>query len=191
MSFEEKERVMALRLLYKYLSSSQYICEYKDFIKNNYNLISNDDIIDFAFDDWLEIADEHRKEILSKAVDLYKKQKTSNVYSYPDPLQSQLEIICILYITEKITDIESLREIMADNYFLQFFLEPDNFDYSKVDFSDYMWENIVRQERYRNVILSHKSEIIPGLCQRVETDQATEVERKILYGYMMDKDELL
>lgn len=191
MSFAGRERVTALRLLYKHLDASRYLCEYKEFLQNNSDLIDNDDIFDFAFDDWFEITDEHRKEMLIKAVNLYKQQQSSNIHTYPDPLQSQLVLICILYLTEKITDIEDLREIIDASDFLQFFLEPDNFDYSKIDFSNYMWENIARRDRFMNVILAHKADILPKLRLRVETDQATETERKILYGYILDKNELL
>ena len=191
MSFEGRERITALRLLYKHLGASRYLHEYKEFIKNNNNLIDNDDIFDFAFDGWYEITDEHRKEMLEKAVKLYKQQQASNVHTYPDPLQSQLELIYILYLTGEISDIECLREIIDASDFLQFFLDPDNFDYTKIDFSNYMWENIARRKRFMSVILAHKEDVLPKLRLRVETDQATETERKILYGYMIDKSELL
>ena len=54
-----------------------------------------------------------------------------------------------------------------------------------------MWENIARHKKFMDIILSHKDDIIPNLKQRVESDQATEFERKILYGYLMDKSELM
>ena len=128
---------------------------------------------------------------MSKAINIYKEQQTSAMRSYPDPLEIQLELIYILYITEKISDIESLREIIEASEFLQFFLDPNNFDYHKIDFSNYMWENIARHQKFMDIFLFHKDDIIPNLKQRVETDQATEFERKILYGYLLDKNELL
>lgn len=191
MSFEGRERIAALRLLYKHVDSSQYIEEYKAFLKDNFNLINRDDIFDFTFNDWLEITEDHCEEILSKAISIYKQQQSSAVHSYPDPLQNQLELIYILYITEKISDIECLREIIDASDFLQFFFEPDNFDYGKVDFSNYMWDNIARRPRFMEHIITHKEDILPNLLQRVEADQATEFERKILYGYLLDKSELL
>lgn len=42
-----------------------------------------------------------------------------------------------------------------------------------------------------DMILAHKDDIMSKLRLRIKTDQATETERKILYGYMMDKSELL
>lgn len=191
MSFEERERVAVLRLLYKHLNTSQYLCEYKNFVRDSIGLLDSDDIFDFAFDGWLEITDDYRKEMLSRAIHLYRQQQETKVHTCPDPLQSQLELIYILYLTEKVSDIECLREIIDASDFLQFFLDPDNFDYTKIDFSNYMWENIARRERFMSVILAHKEDVLPKLRLRVETDQATETERKILYGYMIDKSELL
>ena len=118
-------------------------------------------------------------------------QKVSAVRSYPDSLRSQIELICILYITETIHSIECLREIMDASEFLQFFLAPNDFDYRQVDFSYYMWENIVRYERFMEFFLAHKSDIIPNLQKKVDADQATEFERKVLYGFLLDKNELL
>ena len=126
-----------------------------------------------------------------KAINTFKSQQESPVHSYPDPLQGQIEFICIMFITGKISDIECLREIMNTNDFLSFFLDPDKFDYSKVNFSNYMWMNIVRNKNFRDILIEHRSEIIPNIQKRIELDQATEFERKVLYGYFVTEDELL
>lgn len=190
MSFEGEERIFALRLLYKNLLVPEYIDRLKEFLKDNFNLLDSDDIFDFAFDDWLEITEEHSRKMISEAISIYKEQQTSTRRSYPDPLRTQLELIYILYITEKISNIESLHEIIESSEFLQFFLEPNSFDYHKIDFSNYMWENIARQQKFLDIILIHKDDIIPKLKQRIESNQATEFERKILYGYFLEKNEL-
>ena len=191
MTFEGKERIIALRLLYKYVVSPENIVYLKNFLKNNYSLVGSEDIFDFVFNDWLEISEKYSLEIMQKAIKFYKEQQNSSVRSYPDPLHTQLELIYILYITDKISDIESLREIIDASDFLQFFIEPSNFDYHKIDFSNYMWQNIARRPKFMEIILTHKDDIIPKLKQRVEINQATEFERKILYGYLLDKNELL
>ena len=190
-SFEGKQRVAALRLLYKRIGSFKNVAEYKGFLKDHFDLVDGDDIFDFTFDGWLDISEDKSQKILTDAIEIYKKQKASAVHSYPDPLRSQIELICILYITETIQSIECLREIMDASEFLQFFLAPNNFDYRQVDFSDYMWGNIARRERFMEFFLSHKSDIIPNLQKKIDTDQATEFERQILYGFLLDKNELL
>lgn len=75
--------------------------------------------------------------------------------------------------------------------FLQFFLNSEKFDYTKVDFSNYMWVNIARQPRFMEKLVSHKKDIIPKIQHRLEIGQATEFERKILYGYLLNKSEIL
>ena len=191
MSFEGKERVAALRLLYKRIGNFKNVGEYKGFLKDNFTLVNSDDIFDFTFDGWLDISEENSQKILTDAISIYEKQKASAVQSYPDPLHSQVELICILYITETIQSIECLREIMDASEFLQFFLAPNDFDYRQVDFSNYMWENIARRERFMEFFLSHKSDVIPNLQKKIDTDEATEFERKILYGFLLDKNEML
>ena len=191
MSFEGKQRVAVLRILYKRIGSFKNAAEYKEFLKDNFALVDSDDIFDFTFDGWLDISEEKSQKILTDAIEIYRKQKASAVQSYPDPLRSQIELICILYITETIQSIECLCEIMDASEFLQFFLAPNDFDYRQVDFSDYMWENIARRERFMEFFLSHKSDIIPNLQKKVDADQATEFERKILYGFLLDKNEML
>ncbi len=191
MSFEGKERISAIRLLYKHTGTSKHIDEYKEFLKSNFGLVDADDIFDFTFDEWLDITEENSKEILTKAVSIYNQQQSSKVHSYPDPLQHQLELIYILYITGKISHIDCLRDIVSCSDFLEFFLEPESFDYKKIDFSNYMWENIARRQRFMDIILQHKSDILPLLSKKVESGHATEFERKILYGYFLDKSELL
>ena len=191
MSFEGKQRVAALRLLYKRMGNFENVEYYKEFLKNNFALVDSDDIFDFTFDGWLDISEEKSQKILADAIEIYKKQKDSAVRSYPDPLRSQIELICILYITETIQSIERLCEIMDASEFLQFFLAPNDFDYRQVDFSDYMWGNIARRQRFMEFFLSHKSDLIPNLQKKIDSDEATEFERKILYGFLLDKDELL
>jgi len=191
MSFEGKQRVVALRILYKRIDGFKNVVEYKEFLKDNFNLVDSDDIFDFTFDGWLDISEEKIQKILTDTINSYKKQKVSVVRSYPDPLRSQIELICILYITGTIQSIECLREITVASEFLQFFLAPNDFDYSQVDFSNYMWENIARRERFMEFFLSHKADIIPNLQKKIDADQATEFERKVLYGFLLDKNELL
>ena len=165
--------------------------EYKEFLKDNFDLVDSNDIFDFTFDGWLDISEEKSQKILADTIDIYKEQKDSAVRSYTDPLRSQIELICILYITETIHSIECLREIMDASEFLQFFLAPNDFDYRQVDFSDYMWENIAQCERFMEFFLAHKSDVIPNLKKKIDTDEATEFERKILYGFLLDKNEIL
>lgn len=192
LSFEGKERINVLRLLYKHVKNTEYMDKHKKYISDNFNLLDADDIFDFAFDDWLTITPDNEKNMIDAALEIFHQQQNNKgVHRYPDPLKNQLELIFILYITEKIENIDGLREMKDASLFLQFFLDGDNFDYSKVDFSDYMWENIARQPRFMDKLITHKNKIIPNIQLRIDMEEATEFERKVLYGYFMDNDKLL
>ena len=61
---------------------------------------------------------------------------------------------------------------------LQFLLDRESFDYSQVDFSNYMWENFVRHEKYMASFVAHKDVIIPRIQKRIEAGGASEAEKK-------------
>ena len=190
-SFSNRDRVITLRLLYKHITEPQYISAQKQFLSETINTLSSDDVFDFTFSDWLEITPAYEDKIISDAINIYKQQKASAMRSYPDPLQSKLELIYILYLTDKISSLCRLEEIIDASDFLFFFIRPEEFDYSKVDLSNYMWENIAKHEQYMNLLIRHKEHIIPSIQKRIDLDQATEFERKVLYGYFLDKQTLL
>jgi hypothetical protein len=85
----------------------------------------------------------------------------------------------------RLSDIEDASD------FLSFFIHPDTFDYRKVDLSNYMWGNIARHKQYMDLFIAHKEQIIPNIQKKVELDQATEFERKILYGILLDRQTLI
>lgn len=95
-------------------------------------------------------------------------------------------MIIILYLFGEITDISRLKDIEEENEFLKFFDNPSSIDYSKVDFSNYMWENIIRNDKYRSVLLKYKNLIIPNIEKKIESDNVSEVEKVFLYGYLYE-----
>ena len=91
----------------------------------------------------------------------------------------------LLYITEKISSLEPLKEMIEESDFLKFFLDEENFDYTKINFSNYMWQNIANRPHFMKIILKHRAEIIPILEEKVKQDQATDFEKRILYGHLL------
>lgn len=53
-----------------------------------------------------------------------------------------------------------------------------------------MWENFARHERYMTYFVAHKDAIIPRIQKRVETGEASEAEKRILYGFLLSGDEV-
>ena len=90
-----------------------------------------------------------------------------------------------MFINGVIDDLNMIRSLKEGRPHLQFILDPEHFDYSKVDFSDYMWENFARRPRFMKYFVKHKEEIIPVMKERLLHDEATETEKKVLYGFFL------
>ena len=191
LSFDGKDRINITRLLKKMIVSESVKNSHKEFISNHFDQLDSEDIFDFVFDEWVNISHENAKIILEEAIKLHNQRKLTKIRTMPDHFQSLLNIICILYITEKINDINILNELSSESVYLQFLFDSDHFDYSQVDFSDYMWENIFRQEKYRNKFIIHKNELIPLILRKVKMETAVEFERKLLYGFFLSGEDIL
>lgn len=189
--FNTKDKLSAIKVLYKFMTKSKYREQYKRFISDNFSSLNEIDIFQFVFDDMLEITLEKEKELKKSIISLYNQKQKNKIVVYPDPIEEKLSLICVLYITKKIKNIDEFTNIKLNNDFIDFFLEPDNFDYSKVDFSNYMWENIARQPWLMERIVKHKDVVISSIQKKIEMDIATEFERKVLYGILLDESELL
>ena len=160
-SFTGYDRVIALRLLYKHITDRNNVVEQKQYISENVNLLRSDDIIDFTFHKWLEITPAFEEKIISDTVNIYKQQKQTAVHVSPDPLQSKLDLIYLLYLTGNMSSLARLSDIEDASDFLSFFIHPDTFEYSKVDLSNYMWGNIARHRQYMDLFVAHKDQMIP------------------------------
>ena len=83
-----------------------------------------------------------------------------------------------------------LKDLAKEKEHLQFLLNPDTFNYAKVDFSNYMWVNFIKYSKLIEKFIEHKEEMIPLLKTRIRNNTATDDEKKILYGYFLEKDEI-
>ena len=116
-------------------------------------------------------------------------QESKGIYSMPNPVDTRLEQVYILYISGIVKDISPLDEISGKKSHLRFLLHPESFDYTNVDFSDYMWLNFARQQKYMDMFIAHKSEILPRLLERYKSGSATDDEKKIMIRYMISDED--
>jgi len=186
---DPKQKIILIELLGDNVNPES-VGMYKNFLRENYSMLNPNQLFDFVHKGWLDFTDEDANALIEKALSLAR-SRIKGYYAYPDPLESTLQVIYILYIIGKIQDISGLTPLVADYDFLQFFLEDASFDYSKIDFSNYMWENIARQPKFMDRIVLHKEQIIPTIQRKIDLNAATEFERKILYGILKDKDTVL
>lgn len=186
-SFNKK--VILLRIFYEILSHSEKVHEYKSLISKNFSRLDTQAIYDFTFCKWLEPTQQDISGLLSEALSLYR-SRNSGIRAFPDKLELKLECIYILHITDIIKELNELDELCEDYPHLHFLLHPETFDYKKVDFSNYMWENFARREKYMAEFVEHRDDIIPSIKDHIRSRIATDVEKKILYGFLLRGDEI-
>ncbi len=184
-----RKKVILLRLFYQQIMSDAIQQKYKCILCKNFAQLPIEAIYDFIFSGWLTPDQNSIKEFLNEILKISREQVTG-VRSYPDPVDTKLECVYLLYINDMITDISILKELSEGRPHLQFLLNPESFDYSQVDFSNYMWENFARCEKYMNCFIAHKDAIIPKIQSRIKSEEASETEKKILYGFLLDGAEV-
>lgn len=183
------QKIILLRLFYQYIVDVECQKIYQNFLSANFLHLSIAAIYDFAFSGWLTLTLESVEDFLKSILEM-NAQQTHGVYPFPDQVESKLECVYLLYINDIITDISVLTELAEERPHLQFLLFPENFDYSQVDFSNYMWENFARHKRYMQYFIDHKDLIIPRIKERIEKNNANEAEKRILYGFLLNGDDV-
>ena len=119
-----------------------------------------------------------------------KKSKITGIFTFPDHQKNTIETLLILLLTEHIptlNDIDFLRQYTDDSEFLDFLFNPDTFDYSKINTADYMWCNFINNDKYREIILKHKSEFWSDDNEkRIRLGFGSNFENKVAYKYLFD-----
>lgn len=183
------KKVILLRLFYQQITGDTVQQKYKYILSDNFAQLPIEAIYDFIFSGWLTPDQNSIKEFLNGVIELSRKEVTG-VHSYPDPVESRLECVYLLYINDMISDISALKELSEGRPHLQFLLDSESFDYSQVDFSNYMWENFARHEKYMSCFIAHKDAIIPIIQNRIKSEEASETEKRILYGFLLSGNEI-
>ena len=179
---EFQERIIMVRLFYGLIKDNDKKEEYHDFVSKNFSRLKIEEIYDFVFHGWVTPSENDTDELINKTLVAYQNQ-IPGVYSYPDPVESKLACIYLLFLSDNIKDLSKLDDLCNDHPHLHFLLHPNEFDYTKVDFSDYMWVNFARHQEYMDLFVEHKDEIIPLIQERMKIGDAKEIEKAIYYGF--------
>ena len=178
-------------LLCNSITNKEFVKKLRCIINSNWQKLSSNMFLDFVFADWIELDKEKVEAIIHEVVELDNKKSSTGAYCMPDPLEEKIQELCILIITDKIDNLDCLLPIKNKTPQLEFLLAPDDFDYDRVDVSDYMWGNIMRSRKYLPYFIKAKEKIVPKIQRRITIGSASEFERKMLYGVLLDKEELL
>lgn len=105
-------------------------------------------------------------------------------------VETIIEECVILYLHGIFDELTFLTDFIEFSVFLQFFLDVEHFDFSKIDLKHPVWVKVFQHKTYRAVILEKGRE---PLRQAVKHDmnlhQATELQRKVFYKYLADEEE--
>lgn len=183
------QKVTLLRLFYKNLKDDTIQKKYQNLLSENFSILPTHAIYDFVFSGWFIPTPKTVKEFLNGIVKL-NKERICGVRQYPDPVETKMECVYLMYINDMIEDISVLKELSEGRPHLQFLLDQETFDYTQVDFSNYMWANFARKPKYMKVFVDHKDEIVPLIKERIEQKNISKDEEKILSVFLLDKSEI-
>lgn len=186
---EFNKKCMLLKFFRKCITDKKIKSDYVAELSSNFNELDTSSICEFIFNGWFELSQDNINTLFDEIHRIKNNQK-KGVILFPDPLERKLECVYILYIQGFISDISPLKDLADGRIHLQFLLNPDDFDYNQVDFSNYMWVNFARHPKYMEKFILHKDIIIPIIERRIENNEASETERKILYAFLLNKDEM-
>ena len=138
----------------------------------------------------------YSEECWAKFVDTINKEDAKRVTnlgmrSYPDLLLVTIEESMILKLFGFPVELERLESYAHYSEHLQFMLNPIEFDYSKVNISDYMWQNLIYSKEYREYFIKNKEIILTEeLKNSFELGVETKEQQKIVYGILLSEDEI-
>lgn len=113
------------------------------------------------------------------------------VRTFPDRLTANIDYCLLLRLCDFTFDIQKLKRYAQYSDTLTFIVDPDNYDYSKVDLSNYMWGNFIYSSTYQQYFIDHKHEIITDSLRDIfRCGSATEAQQKIVFGLLLADDEL-
>lgn len=121
---------------------------------------------------------------------LKKHSKHSNIISFPDHKLEIIDSLVVLLLDGKIPNIQSIDFLQkySDEYdYINFLFNPDSFDYSKINIADYMWCNLINDNKYRELIISHKNEFWHKDDEkRILLGFGSDFENRVAYKYLID-----
>lgn len=165
---------------------------YSDYLSDNIESINSESLFYLVTENRISYNDSVFQKFLQTIENEVKSRKeNSGVYSYPDQLSPAIEECIILKLINFDIDITKLRPYAEFSEPLQFMLEPEEFDYSKINTNNYMWQNLIYSPMYKQYFLEHKKELLSDDLRKIfDLGLDTRDQQKIVYGLLLGDDEL-
>ena len=120
-----------------------------------------------------------------------RREAQPGVRTFPDAVQNGIESLILLYLVGAQVDLSKISKYKRYSDHLSFALDPDNFDYSKVNLENYMWQNIMYSPKYKHYFVEHKGELLTDNLEKLLSSSAAPNDvRKVVYGLLLDDNEL-
>ena len=192
---DEKEKNNAVYIYHKILLKVD-VEKWHKWILDNINNHSIDAIFTYLMEETLIYNDLCKQKFKNTLIKHSQNSLNMNntiikgITSYPDHKKETINRIIILHLVgriKKLDDIDFLKEYMLENDYISFLFTPETFDYSKITIADYMWCNLIANDKYREKILQHKSEFwTEDDEKRIKLGFGDFFENKMAYKYLFD-----
>lgn len=186
---DNKEKMDRICIAYQ-----MYSCDtVKEIIESNYGIMEFVDIFNMLIDGYIILSDDIKKRVLNEISKHFESEVPGVIIQNNTGYYEQLLNYCIImYLLNMDFDLKLLEKYKDYSDTVCFVLDPDSFDYSKVDFNDYMWFNLVYSEKYQKYFVEHKNEILSDKLKRVfELGIENREQQKIVYGILLNNEELI
>lgn len=166
--------------------------QYRDYLSNNIDLINLESLFYLVIEKRVPYNDSVFQRFLDMIEKEVQEQKViPGVSLHPGHLVAAIEECIILKLLGFDIDLTKLKPYADYSEPLQFMLEPKEFDYSKVNTNNYMWQNLIYSPMYKQYFLEHKKEILSDDLRKVfDLGLETRDQQKIVYGLLLEDDEL-
>lgn len=183
-----RERVNFLGLMYPMMSEKQKR-EYSVLINKNVIILDSGVLLNLIRLDVIHIDESVKREFV-QLIDQTIEKRKSGYSSFPDPEKETIEKSIVFYLLGTVDNIEFLKPFTTSSVFLDFIFNYESFDYSKIDFKEYMWVNLFKNDFYREKILIHgKEKIKKNLIKDINNGDAKEEQKKIFFKYIASEEE--
>lgn len=120
-----------------------------------------------------------------------KRESLTGEITFQDHLITAIHYCLLLGLIGCDVDFASLQPYAHYSEHLRFMISPETFDYSLVDTNNYMWQNLIYSKTYREYFVAHKNELLTeALKQTFDLELETRDQQKIVYGFLLDPDEV-
>ncbi len=164
----------------------------KSFFNNNFKLLNAEKIFYLLIDNFLNYSEKCWTPFVETISKLAKsREEHPGTMSYPDWLAVTIEHSIVLKLLGFEVDLQVLSPYVKHSKYLEFILDPINYNYSNIDTSDYMWQNFIYSKDYKQYFINNKISLLSDDLKNIfKMGLETVDQSKIVYGILLNESEI-